>query len=182
MHYEVRRSEMIRAGVVFFLLLRSLAAAGTEFSGAEEMYERAQYQAVVEVLKTQPAQADVLRLTGKSFFMLGDFRKAVHYFQKLVRMNPMNSLDFQWLGKAWARWADSSSALSAPGHSAQARKSLERAVELDPRSVSALNELLDLYLESRGLDKAQAIADRMGSLNAAEGLRAREGYSFGEGS
>jgi tetratricopeptide (TPR) repeat protein len=105
--------------------------------------------------------------------MLGDFRKAAQYFQKLVRLNPMNSVDFQWLGRAWARWADMSNPFSAPGYSAKARKSLERAVELDPWSITALNELLDLYLDRRGLDKAQAIADRIGSLNPAEGIRAQ---------
>jgi hypothetical protein len=51
-----------------FLFINSLAAAGTEFSRAEEMYNRAQYQAAVEILKPYPTQPEALRLTGRSFF------------------------------------------------------------------------------------------------------------------
>jgi tetratricopeptide (TPR) repeat protein len=169
---------MVRVGVLLILFLNSLAAAGTQFSGAEEMYNRAQYRAVIEDLKPFEAQPEALRLTGRSFFMLGDFRKAVQYFQRLVKINPLNSIDFQWLGKAWARRADTSSPVRAPGYNVNARKSFERAVELDPSSVSTLKELLELYLDRRGLEKAQAIATRIGELDAAEGVRAQERILF----
>src|SRR5215213_7366420 len=105
---------MLRVGLVFFLFLNSLAVAGTEFSRAEEMYNRAQYQAAVEQLKPFQAQPEALRLTGKSFFMLGDFKRATQYFQKLVWMNPLSGMDFQWLGRAWARRADISNPMRAP--------------------------------------------------------------------
>src|SRR4051794_20278170 len=112
---------MLRVGAVLFLFINSLAAAGVslaapnvEFSRAEEMFNRAQYQAVVEVLKPYPTQPEALRLTGRSFFMLGDFKKAVQYFQKLVGMNPRSGVDFQWLGKAWARRADTANPVVAP--------------------------------------------------------------------
>src|SRR3954454_20857668 len=119
---------MLRVGVVLFLLINSLAAAGTEVSRAEEMFNRAQYQAAIEVLKPYPTQPEALRLTGRSFFMLGDFKKAVQYFQKLVGMNPRSGVDFQWLGKAWARRADASNPVSASRYSAHAQKSFEKAV------------------------------------------------------
>src|SRR4051812_23243786 len=117
MEGELRR-QMLRAGAVLFLAINSLPAAGTEFSRAEEMYNRAQYQAVVEVLKPSLAEPEALRLTGKSFFMLGDFKKATQYFQKVVGMNPLSGVDFQWLGRAWARLADTSNPLTAPGYAA----------------------------------------------------------------
>ena len=160
--------------IVFCMLVSSLAAASAQWPHAEEMFNRAQYQAVIEELKPFTAQPEALRLTGKSFFMLGDFKRAGQYFRKVVSINPLSSVDFQWLGKSWARRADTSNPISAPGYTAQARKSFERAVELDPRSVGSLQELLDTYLERRGLEKAQSIADRIGRIDALEGLRAQQ--------
>lgn len=165
---------LMRTMIVFCILINSLTAASAPFPHAEEMYNRAQYQAVIEELKPYPAQPEALRLTGKSFFMLGDFKKAAQYFHKLVRINPLSSLDFQWLGKTWARRADTSNAISASGYAEQARKSFERSVELDPLSVGALKELLDIYLDRRGLEKAKSIADRISQLDAQEGMRAQQ--------
>jgi thioredoxin-like negative regulator of GroEL len=89
-------------------------------------------------------------------------------------MNPRSGVDFQWLGKAWARRADTSNPVTATGYSTRAQKSFEKAIALDPHSVSALNELLDLHLERRGLAQAQAIADQLAAIDALEGLRAQE--------
>ncbi len=164
----------MRLLIVFGLIVSSLAAAIAQLPHAEEMYNRAQYKAVIEELKPYPAQPEALRLTGKSFFMLGDFKKAARYFHKLVLINPLSSVDFQWLGRTWARRADTANPINAPGYTAQARKSLERAVELDPLSAGALQELLDIYLERRGLGKAQSIANRIGRIDAQEGLRAQQ--------
>ncbi len=163
-----------RALIVVCLFTGSLTAASVEFPHAEEMYNRAQYRAVIEEVKPFSAQPEALRLTGKSFFMLGDFKKAAEYFNKLVRINPLSSMDFQWLGKAWARRADTSNPISVPGYTAQARESFERAVELDPHSVGALQELLDLNLQGRKLDKAQSIADRISQIDKLEGVRAQQ--------
>ena len=159
---------------MFYLLVSSLAAAKVPFPHAEEMYKRAQYQAVIEELKLYPAQPEALRLTGRSFFMLGDFKKAAQYFQKLVRINPQSGVDFQWLGKTFARRADTSNPISSSGYASQARKSFERAVELDPQNVGTLKELLDLYLDQHGMDKAKSIAERIGQLEAQEGVQAQQ--------
>jgi tetratricopeptide (TPR) repeat protein len=138
------------------------------------MYNRAQYQAVIEELKPYSVQPEALRLTGKSFFMLGDFKKAAEYFHKLVRINPLSSMDFQWLGKTFARRADTANPLRAAGYASRAKTSFERSVELDPSSVGALKELLDIYLDGRGLDKAMEIAGRIGELDPQEGVRAQQ--------
>ena len=164
----------MRTMIVFCLMVSSLAAASAPFPHAAEMYDRAQYRAVIEELKPYSAQPEALRLTGRSFFMLGDFKKAVGYFHKRVRINPLSSIDFQWLGKAFARRADTSNPISAPGYVTQARKSFERAVELNPSSVGALKDLLEIYLDRRGLEKAKSIADRIGELDAQEGIRSQE--------
>ncbi|MEP6538624.1 MAG: hypothetical protein ABJF23_25015, partial [Bryobacteraceae bacterium] len=109
----------------------------------------------------------------KSFFMLGDFKKAAQYFHKLVRINPLSSMDFQWLGKTFARRADTSNPLSAPGYAVQAQRSFERSVELAPQSLPALKDLLEIYLDRQGIEKAKAVADRISQVNAHEGMLAQ---------
>jgi tetratricopeptide (TPR) repeat protein len=159
--------------ITLVLAVSSLVASSTmSFPREEEMYNRAQYEAAIETLKPFPTQPEALRITGKSFFMLGDFKKAIQYFQKLVTANPLSAIDFHWLGKAWARRAESSNPVSASNYSAKARRNLERASELDPKNVAVLKDLLDRYLESRNLDRARALAERIGSLDAEAGRTA----------
>ena len=173
MTHEVKVPLIMRAIIVFCLAVSSLAAANVPFPRAEEMYNRAQYQAAIEELKPYPAQPEALRLTGKSLFMLGDFKRAAEYFRKLVRINPLSSMDFQWLGKTFARRADTSNPISAPGFVTKAQKSFERSVELEPGSLSALKELLELYLDHQGLEKAKAVADRISQIDSHEGMLAQ---------
>ncbi len=167
-------SVIVRIAISLILLGSTLCAGTTgAFSRAEEMYSRAQYDAAIEVLRPFPTEPEALRITGKSFFMLGDFKKAIHYFQKLVSSNPLNSVDLHWLGKAWARRAETSNAINAQRYATTARRSIERAVELDPKNLAALKDLLDLYLEGRHLDRARAVAGRISQLDDEEGRMAQ---------
>ena len=163
-----------RTLVVLPLLVCSLAAEKMSFAHAEELYNRAQYQAVIEDLRLFRSQPEALRLTGRSFFMLGDFNKSAQYFQKLLRMIPRSSVDYEWLGRSFARRADTSNALSNARYAAQASRAFERAVEFDPANVAALRELLMISLERRGLEKARALVDHIARLDAHEGLQAQQ--------
>ena len=165
---------LIKAITVLPLLVNSLAAAKVPFPHAEELYNRAQYQAVIEDLRPFRSQPEALRLTGRSFFMLGNFTKAAQYFQKVLRINPSSSIDFEWLGKSFARRADTSNALSNSRYAAQASQAFERAAEFDPANVEALTELLAIYVERRGLEKARVLVERIAQLDAHEGLNAQQ--------
>jgi tetratricopeptide (TPR) repeat protein len=159
--------------ITLILAVSSLiASTTTSFPREEELYNRAQYQAAIETLKPFSAQPEALRITGKSFFMLGDFKKAIQYFQKLVKINPLSAIDFQWLGKAWARRAESSNPVSSAGYGKKARQSLERAAELDSKNVAILTDLLEQYLDARNLDRARTIAERVSALDADAGRTA----------
>ncbi len=112
-------------------------------------------------------------LRGKSYFGLGDFRKAEEAFEAVTRADPKRSEAFHWLGKALGRRAESASFISAPRLASQCRQNFEKAVALDPDNLLALNDLLEYSLEAPGflgggLDKAQAIAAKIARLNSAE--------------
>ena len=62
----------------------------------------------------------------------------------------------------------------ALGHASKARQLFERSVELNPRNIEALNDLLEFQLEAPGimgggLDKARATISRISQVDPSEG-------------
>jgi Flp pilus assembly protein TadD len=131
---------------------------------AATLYERTNYQQSLHVLAGDPSpDASVYLLSGKDWFMLGDYKRATEFFEKAVSLAPANS-DFElWLGRAWGRRAESSNWLMAGVDASRARQCFERAVALNPQNHEASNDLFDFYLNAPGflgggIDKAEAIA------------------------
>jgi tetratricopeptide (TPR) repeat protein len=149
-------------------------AADATLERARQLYARTDYEGALRVLHAIPDQtAAVYELTGKSFYMSGDFKKASEAFEKAVAAAPNRSEYHNWLGRAYGRRAETSSFLTAPGLASKARQSFERAVELNPRNLEAASDLFEYYLEAPGimgggLGKADALANRIKDVNPAE--------------
>lgn len=152
--------------LVTSLLLGAAAAAASPdvVRQAATLYQRTHYQQSLHVLAGDPSpDAGAYLLSGKNWFMLGDYTRATEFFEKAVSLAPANS-DFElWLGRAWGRRAESSNWLMAGVDASRARQCFERAVALDPRNHEAKNDLFDFYLHAPGflgggIDKAEAIA------------------------
>ncbi len=148
-----------------FLLFVAVAASSPDVvRRASALYERTEYQASLRVLAadTAPDAAGYL-LSGKDYFMLGDYKKATEFFEKALALSP-NDSDYElWLGRAWGRRAETGGWLMAGVHASRARQCFERAVALDPHNREAKNDLFDFYLNAPGflgggMDKAEAIA------------------------
>ena len=151
--------------VTSLLLGAATAAASPDVvRQAATLYERTHYQQSLHVLAGDPSPdgASYL-LSGKNWFMLGDYKRATEFFEKAVSLAPANS-DFElWLGRAWGRRAESSNWLGAVVDATHARQCFERAVALDSHNHEARNDLFDFYLNAPailggGIDKAAAIA------------------------
>jgi len=168
----------MRKTVVFliFAVLGCVWASAAEgvFERALGLYQQTNYKQSLAVLNSVGTPtAEEFCLIGRNYLMLGDFKKATDNIQKAVDMNPDSSDYYLWLGRAWGRRAESSSMFSAPMSAAKARQAFERSVELDGKNLEAINDLFDYYLEAPGflgggLDKAGALAERIGQLNPAE--------------
>ena len=141
---------------------------------AESLYQRTEYEAALSLLdKINPKDASVYALMGRCYYGLANFKKATDALERAVAAEPNNSNYFLWLGRAYGRRAETSSFLTAPGYANKARASFERAVALDPRNIEALNDLFAYYLEAPGLlggglDKAAALAEKIGALDPVE--------------
>ncbi len=149
------------------LLLVTTAQASLDFvRRASDLYQRTDYAGSLRILAGDPApDAAAWLLTGKNYFMSGDYRKAVEFFEKAVTMAPSNSENQLWLGRAWGRRAETGGWLTAAAHASKARQYFEKAIALDPHNREAKNDLFDFYLNAPGflgggIDKAEAAGEK----------------------
>jgi len=107
---------------------------------------------------------------GQIFYEDDKFAAAVDSFSKAISQSPDDSRYHHWLAKTYGELAETSGWLKAMGFAKNAKKSLERAVELDPNNVAALTDLMKYYKEAPGFlggsaRKAEEISNRLEKLN-----------------
>jgi Flp pilus assembly protein TadD len=146
------------------LLVISAWASPDVLRRANALYQSTDYAGSLRVLEQDTApDGENYLLSGKNYFMTGDYKRATDFFEKAVAGAPANS-DYQlWLGRAWGRRAESGSWLTASSHASKARQCFEKAVALDPRNREAKNDLFTFYLNAPGflgggVEKAEAAA------------------------
>ncbi len=154
----------MRLSIGFLLFVVTAGATPDVVRQASALYQRTEYENSLHVLSEDPApDAANYLLSGKNYFMLGDYKKAIEFLDKALAISPNNSEYELWLGRAWGRRAETSGWLTAGLHASKARQCFERAVALDPRNREAKNDLFDFYLNAPGflgggLEKAAALA------------------------
>jgi Flp pilus assembly protein TadD len=152
-----------------------LWASGSELKEARKLYSLTEYERSLGILQSiTEKNVEVYELIGLNYYMSADYKKASEALEKAFAAAPENSGVAMWLGRAYGRRAETSSPFTAPGYASKARQYFEKAVALDPRSVEALNDLFEYYLEAPGFlgggfDKAVAVAGRIQALDPVEG-------------
>ena len=146
----------MRHGTVVALLglaaaLAPAAWAQTSAAEAQRLYDRTEYRDALVLLKKTPRKsAAEWELEGRCRYRLGDFKPAIEAFEKAVRGEPANSDHYLWLGRAWGRRAETSVFFMAVRYAANARQNFEKAVELAPDNMEAVNDLFSYYLSAPG--------------------------------
>ena len=141
---------------------------------AGALYQHTEYESSLKILAQESApDAQVYLLTGKNYFMLGDYKKAIDAFEKALKENPRSSEPELWLGRAWGRRAENSGGPMAMIYASRTRQCFEKAVALDPNNHEAKNDLFDFYLNAPGflgggIDKAEAAARGIATERPAE--------------
>ena len=115
-----------------WLLVVAAQASPDVVRRASELYQSTDYKNSLRILAEDPApDAENYLLSGKNHFMLGDYKKAIEFFEKAVALSPASSDYELWLGRAWGRRAETSGWLTAGFNASKARQCLEKAVALD---------------------------------------------------
>ncbi len=159
----------MRLCIAFLILVVAGVAATATASPdvvrrASALYQRTEYEGSLRILEEDPTpDGAALLLSGKNYFMLGDYKRATDFFEKAVALAPSSSEYELWLGRAWGRRAETSGWLMAGVHASRARQCFEKAVALDPHYNEAKNDLFSFYLAAPGflgggIEKAEAIA------------------------
>ena len=146
---------------------------GQDLTKAETLYKHTDFDGSLTLLDKHSSDPAVNFLVGRNYFMLGDFKRAVEYLQKVTDAQPNKSEYWDWLGRAYGRKAETSNPLAAPGLATKARSAFEKAVDLDNKNREALADLFDYYLEAPGFlgggyDKAVGVAEKTAKVDPAE--------------
>ena len=119
-----------------------------------------------EILAAQPGDAQAHQLLCRIYYAQEMADNAIHECELATSSAPANSDNQMWLGRAYGFKASHANPLSALSLAIKVRVSFERAVQLDPENIHAMNDLGEFYVAAPsliggGLDKAQALAARM---------------------
>jgi tetratricopeptide (TPR) repeat protein len=145
--------------------LAPAALAQANAAEAQRLYNRTEYQAALALLKKTPQKSPAeWELEGRCRYMLGDFKPAIEALEKAAHGEPANSDHYLWLGRAWGRRAETSVFFMAVKYAANARQNFERAVDLAPGNMAAVNDLFSYYLSAPGflgggIDRAARLSE-----------------------
>jgi tetratricopeptide (TPR) repeat protein len=122
--------------------------------------------------------AEAANLQCRVRLTLEQWDAAVNQCQQAVRLDPQNSEYHVWLGRAFGEKADRASFLSAYSLAKHVPAEFREAVRLDPRNAEALSDLGEFYEQAPpavggGVDKAQAIATQLDSVDPARAHQLR---------
>lgn len=106
------------------------------------------------------------------------WKEAVKHMERAVDAQPQDADYHYWLGRAYIEQVQRASMLRRMGIAKKLRKSLERAVELDPDHLAARDALANFFFNAPGIvgggkDKAYAQVDEIAARDAREGLLLR---------
>ncbi len=150
------------------------SAAPDPLTEARRLYQHTRYRAALQLLLPVEARDGAYYfLLGRIYYGQGDFKAATKALERAVAAEPRNPAYWHWLGKAYGRRAETSIFFRAPAYARKCHQAFEKAVQLDPENLEAINDLFSYYLDAPGwlgggLRKAEALAERIGRLDEAE--------------
>ena len=85
---------------------------------------------------------------GQIFYEAGEIDAAINEFTSAIGKSPNISRYHHWLAKSYGELAEISGWLKAMRLAKASKKSLKRAVQLDPENIDALTDLMKYYQEA----------------------------------
>jgi len=159
----------IRAALslLFLFSVRSLLADATQANAFLQQGRVDEAAASLRgLLALNPGDGQAHQLLCRIYYAQDMADDAIHECQLAASSDPTSSDNQLWLGRAYGLKASHANPLSALSLAVKVRIAFERAVQLDPENIHALNDLGEFYVAAPaiiggGLDKAKALAARM---------------------
>jgi tetratricopeptide (TPR) repeat protein len=115
-------------------------------------------------------------------YTLADWDAAIHDCQNAIRLDPQNSDNHLWLGRALGEKASRASFISAYSLAKKVLAEFQQAAQLDPNNGEAFSDLGEFYQEAPGvvgggLDKAENVADHLDTVDPVRANELRAGIA-----
>ena len=107
--------------------------------------------ALLVMLAAPGEDAEKLFLAGQQAYAAEEYEKAMSLFEQATRAAPDVSRYQLWYGRACGRRAERAGVFGGFGLARKVVAAFQKAVELDPSSIEALNDLLEFYLAAPGI-------------------------------
>lgn len=166
------------------LSLAVTLAASSQFDAARELYSQRKdaeaREAFAAVAQAEPRNAEALYYLARLAQRTKDYDAAVKYLDDAIALDGTNARYYLELGGVYGSKAQAAGLFGKASLAGKARTALEKAVELDPKSLDARNGLVQFYSQAPafmggGMDKAHAQADEMIKLDPVRGKIAKAG-------
>ncbi len=117
-------------------------------------------------LRQQPVDSEAHQLLCRVYYAQDMGDEAIRECETAAVQAPSDSENQMWLGRAYGLKASHTNIIAAYRLAKKVHAAFERAVQLDDGNFQAMNDLGDYFVQAPGvvgggLDKAQALADRM---------------------
>jgi tetratricopeptide (TPR) repeat protein len=121
--------------------------------------------------------ADQYAAHAQTAFRQGDYKQAIKFYQKAVKLNTTDPDYRDMLGRSYERQAEQSAFPMALTY--KARESFLRAIQLQADNKGAIEDLIELTQQPVGLcggnlNEASALIDRLAQMDPAEAARQRD--------
>ena len=128
-------------------------------------YEKAEAH-LQTLLKTSSDKDQIHFLLGRLAAWDGRTDDAFDHFEKAAKFSPQNADYYWWLAQMYGQKAIKASIFRKPGHARNTKKSLEKAIALDPDHIEARLRLMGYHLSAPGIlggkkEEAQNQADQI---------------------
>lgn len=119
-----------------------------------------------QTIAAQPDDASAHQLLCRVFYAQDMIDAAIKECELAVSDAPGNSDNQLWLGRAYGVKASHATPFVALALAKKVHTAFERAIQLDPSNVAAMDDLGEYYVQAPaivggGIDKAEALAERM---------------------
>lgn len=167
---------VLAAGAGGPVAARSLVEKGASLIEAERFPEAERI--LRAALARDPSESEAIYYLGRVYLATGRTSEAVRFLEHRAGDHPRSSRIHQGLGEAYAVSALSASMLRQLGLARDARKSLVRAVALDPENVEARVSLFEFYRHAPSVvggsaERAFAEARQIGRRDPSRGHELR---------